>query len=212
MFKRDRNRQAFETEALPHLDALYALALRLTHDPADAEDLVQDTLVKAFRFFHHYEQGSNAKAWLFKVMVNLFYNDRRKAKKDKKLAADLASEAHAMAPLPGAQLAPLRLEPLLGDPLLGQQLQSALEALPDEFRLAILLCDVYELRYREIAEVLGCPVGTVMSRLYRGRRLMQGTLHQVALERGLIQPTGNDPAHAADLSAYRAARGHREGQ
>lgn len=202
IFRSRKQRQAFEKEALPYLDALYAMALKLTRDEHDAEDLVQDALVKAFRFFHRYQEGSNIKSWLFKVLINLFYNDRRKAKKDRKLRLDAKTYAPIEQLFSEASVAGQRPEEILVDPMLEEQLKAALEDLPDEFRLAVILCDLYDFSYKEIAEILQCPVGTVMSRLYRGRRQLQGMLYQYALDQGYIRAPDRG-SNTADLETYR---------
>jgi len=196
-------RTAFEAEALPHLGALYGMALRLTGNERDAEDLVQDAMVKAFRFFHRYRTGSNIKAWLFKVLVNTFYNSYRKNRNVQRLHAEAEIEAH-LGHLPSAPTTRGELELL--DRLAVEEIRAAIEALPDEFRLAVILCDVHELSYKEIAEILGCPVGTVMSRLHRGRALLKRRLHDYAVEQGYIKlpPEGEGPV---ELEAYRREKG-----
>ena len=197
VFRSNKQRRAFEEETLPHLDALYALALRLTRNTDDAEDLVQDAMVKAYRFFHRYEAGSNIRAWLFKLLVNLFYNDRRKAQKDQRLQV----ETRRLGTFE-ADVSTQRFEQLLADRLVQDRIKAALEELPEEFRLAVVLCDLYDFSYKEIADILDCPVGTVMSRLYRGRRLLQEGLFQYAVEQGYLRAPGETDA-PTDLEAYR---------
>jgi RNA polymerase sigma-70 factor (ECF subfamily) len=197
-------RAAFEREALVHLDALYGLAVRLTQNERDAEDLVQDALVKAFRFFHRFDPGSNAKAWLFKVLVNTFYNTCRKHRNIQRLHSEAELEGQAGQFISAASTAGLNAECEILDRLAAQEIRSAMDELPEEFRLAVILCDVYDFSYKEIAEILGCPVGTVMSRLYRGRRLMQRKLFDYAVEQGYLKPVRTDDA--ADLEAYRRKR------
>ena len=197
MFRSRKQRHAFEKEALPHLDALYAMALRLTRNSDDAEDLVQDAMVKAYRFFHRYEAGSNIRAWLFKLLVNLFYNTQRKVQKDQRLQLETRRQQ-----VSEADLTNQRFESLLGDRLVQDRLRAALEELPEEFRLGVVLCDLYDFSYREIAEILDCPVGTVMSRLYRGRRMLQEELFEYAREQGYLSPPRGAQA-PTDLEAYR---------
>ena len=197
MFRSNKQRRAFEEETLPHLDALYALALRLTRNTDDAEDLVQDAMVKAYRFFHRYESGSNIRAWLFKLLVNLFYNDRRKAQKNRRVQMETRRQQTFE-----ADISTRRFEQLLADRLVQDRIRAALEDLPEEFRLAVVLCDLYDFSYKEIADVLDCPVGTVMSRLYRGRRLLQESLYLYASEQGYIQAPGGADA-PVELEAYR---------
>jgi RNA polymerase sigma-70 factor (ECF subfamily) len=204
--KRESQREVFEREALPHLDALHGLALRLTRDERQAEDLVQDALVKAYRFFHRFEEGSNIKAWLFKVLVNTFYNTIRKEKNIGKLHAGVELEPHRERYLGEATVAGRHAEEAVLDALAVEEIKREVEALPEEFRTAVLLCDVHDLSYKEIAEIVGCPVGTVMSRLHRGRKLLQKRLHGYAVEQGYLpaEPEAEEPAAAiASLQDFR---------
>jgi RNA polymerase sigma-70 factor (ECF subfamily) len=200
-----RRRQAFEKEALPHLDALYGMALRLTRDERQAEDLVQDSLVKAYRFFHRFEEGSNIKAWLFKVLVNTFYNTIRKEKNQHRLELEAELDSHYERFLSASTVTGQRAEEALLDRMVVEKLRAEVESLPEEFRAAVLLCDLYDFSYKEIAEILGCPVGTVMSRLYRGRRLLQKRLYSYALEQGYLRPpeVEREDQGTASLEAYR---------
>lgn len=209
MFGTDHKRRSFEKEALPHLDALYAMAMRLTKDPSDAEDLVQDAMVKAYRFFHRYNEGTNIRAWLFKVMVNLFYNDRRKAQKEQKLRVEVSvmdPDDRFISQASGGEQNP---EASLLEQISEAHLREALEKLPEEFRMAVVLCDLYDFNYREIADILGCPIGTVMSRLYRGRQQLKRRLYRYAVEQGYIKQVSEQGADVAatDLAAYRKRRG-----
>jgi RNA polymerase sigma-70 factor, ECF subfamily len=202
VFGATKRRQVFEREALPHLDALYGMALRLTHDERQADDLVQDSLVKAYRFFHKFEEGSNIKAWLFKVLVNTFYNTVRKEKNQHRLELEAEVDSHYDRFLSASTMDGQRAEEVLHEKLVMEKLQAEVEKLPPEFRDAVLLCDLHELSYKEIADILGCPVGTVMSRLYRGRRILQKRLYQYALEQGYLRPPAQEES-AASLEAYR---------
>ena len=158
---------AFETDALAHLDSLYGTALRLTRNEADAQDLVQDTYVKAFRARRQFKAGTNLKAWLFTILHNTFRNNRRH---DGRSPVDVDSEAVERAAGEGpADQSP---EQILSRKTLDADLQAALDALPDAFRQAVWLRDVEELSYAEIARVLDVPLGTVMSRISRGRRAL----------------------------------------
>jgi RNA polymerase sigma-70 factor, ECF subfamily len=166
---------AFEREALACLDSLYGASLRLTRNPADAEDLVQDTYLKAFRASDRFEPGTNLKAWLFTILHNTFLNRRRRAVKEpvavesdeiERLAADRPGRAHTP-------------EQILLRDTLDVDLQEALDALPEAFRQAVWLRDVEEFTYAEIAAMLGVPIGTVMSRISRGRRLLYERLTAV---------------------------------
>lgn len=200
-------RKAFEEQALPYLDALYGMALRLTQDERDAEDLVQDCMVKAFRFFHRYQEG-NIKAWLFKVLVNTFYNTYRKNKNTQRLHSDAEAGSHYERFVSEASAAAQNAEEALLDKLALEKLREAVDELPEEFRLAVLLCDIYGFSYKEIAEILERPVGTVMSRLHRGRRQLQKRLYDLALERGYLREEPEDRENQpTDLETYRRRRG-----
>ncbi len=161
---------AFETEALSYLNALYSTALRLTANPADAEDLVQETYLKAFRSSGQFEPGTNLKAWLFTILHNTFLNTRRRAGRE-----SIASEADDLesAPQPESVENP---EQILLRKTLDADLQAALDRLPEIFRQAVWLRDVEDFSYAEIASMLGVPIGTVMSRISRGRRLLHARL------------------------------------
>jgi RNA polymerase sigma-70 factor (ECF subfamily) len=212
-----KKKKLFEKEALPHLDALYCMAMRLARNERDAEDLVQDCMIKAFRFFHQYEEGTNIKAWLFKILINLFYNNCRKNKTIQRLHLEVARDDHHERFLSEATAAGHHFEQVLMDKVALEAVRKAIDELPEEFRVAILLCEFHGLSYKEISDVLGCPVGTVMSRLYRGRRLLQKKLYNYALEQGYIRPAEEEEAPApagdaaegrlADLSSYRLKRG-----
>jgi len=160
----------FQAEALGYLDPLFGTAIRLTRNPADAEDLVQDTYLKAFRFAGSFERGTNLKAWLFTILHNTYRNDRRHGSRDP-VAVD--SEVVEAAPSRGATRSP---EDILLRATLDADLQAALDALPDQYREAVWLRDVEELTYQEIATALDVPIGTVMSRISRGRRLLHDHL------------------------------------
>lgn len=161
------NDDPFTTEALSYVDSLYGTALRLTRRPADAEDLVQDTYLKAFRAADQFQRGTNLKAWLFTILHNTFRNMRRH---DGRNPVDVDSETVELAAdVAGAQQTP---EQLLTRATLDADLQSALDDMPDAFRQAVWLRDVEEFTYAEIARMLGVPIGTVMSRISRGRRML----------------------------------------
>ena len=157
----------FTQQALSHIDSLYGTALRLTRRPADAEDLVQDTYLKAFRSAHQFEPGTNLKAWLFTILHNTF---RNRIRQNGRSPVDVDSEAVERASSDGpSEASP---EQILTRQTLDADLQAALDALPDAFRQAVWLRDVEELSYAEMAEVLDVPIGTVMSRISRGRRAL----------------------------------------
>jgi RNA polymerase sigma-70 factor (ECF subfamily) len=198
--KKSARQQEFEAEALVHLDSLYAHAMRLTRTQADAEDLVQDTFVRALRFYDRFERGSNLKAWLLRIQFNGFVNKYRRNVKEHS-----ANEAMTLEPGSEATLGRAALRSLLDPqatalaPMLAKEIQAALAQLPEEHRSVVLLADVEELSYKEIAEVLGCPIGTVMSRLHRARKALQERLSDQAEAMGLR------PAAAAHASSAGAA-------
>jgi RNA polymerase sigma-70 factor (ECF subfamily) len=179
----ESRRAAFEAEALPHLDHLYGAAAHLCGDRDRASDLVQETLLRAYRFFDRYERGTNCRAWLLTILHNTFRNVYRAGQKergrvdiDDSVAAREATEA---AGEPGDP------ESVVLDAMLDDEIAAALADLPEEFRAAIVLVDMNELTYEQSAKALECPVGTVRSRLSRGRRLLERRLRSYATERGL---------------------------
>jgi RNA polymerase sigma-70 factor (ECF subfamily) len=176
---RTRSDAAFEADALTHLDALYRAALRVTRDRADAEDLVQDTFLKAFRSAAGFERGTNLRAWLFTILMNTARNRRRDAARDRVIV-----DSATVDQTPLASPDPSPEEHLVRD-VLDEDLQRALDSIPDVFREAVWLRDVEEFSYAEIARILAIPAGTVMSRIARGRRLLHERL--IAARRG--QPT-----------------------
>ena len=176
--------RAFDAEALPHLDALYRVALRLTGDPSQAEDLVQDTMLKAYRSWKQYRPGSNAKGWLLTILRNTFINDYRRRKLEP-IATDLeAVEPHAIY----RDIETADPEGAFFSQIVDEKVLQAVDALPTEFREVLVLSDMEGLHYAEIAETLQVPVGTVKSRLFRARRLLQAALYQHAVEMGYIKP------------------------
>jgi RNA polymerase sigma-70 factor (ECF subfamily) len=192
--KRDLSRETFEREALDHLDSLYAAALRLTRSEADAEDLVQDTFLKAYRFYDRFEAGTNLRAWLHRIQTNTFINRYRRRTRERQ-AVD---GAHAGPVGDGVMSrAAMRAfsQPVAAAerPIVVGEIQAALSELPDDYRVMVLLADVEELSYREIADVVGCPIGTVMSRLHRARKMLQKRLLSQAVQLGIVDDVdGND--------------------
>ena len=191
----DAERSArFERDALPHLDPLYSAALKLTRNPSEAEDLVQETFLKAFASFHQYTDGTNLRAWLYRILNNTFINTYRKKQREPKRAATDEVEDWQMARAEGHLSGGLRsAEAEALDRLPDTDVTAALAGLPEEFRMAVYYADVEGFAYKEIAEIMGTPVGTVMSRLHRGRKLLRAQLADYALERGLIRVEGDRP-------------------
>lgn len=202
MLNRKSNaRSAFESTVLVHIDALYGTALRLTRDVREAEDLVQDTMLSAFRHFDRFLPGSNARAWLYKILHNTFIDKYRRSKRER-LARDLMIDDD----LPNlmsedATRTATSPDDLLSQPLLSDDVKRALEALPYEYRMAVVLCDLEEFAYKEIADILDCPVGTVMSRLHRGRRLLQKALLGYAVGEGIVK-SSDDASKLADVIQF----------
>jgi RNA polymerase sigma-70 factor (ECF subfamily) len=201
--RQDLSRDEFERLALRHLDALYAAGLRLTRNERDAEDLVQDALLRAFRFFDRFERGTNIKAWLFKILTNTFINKYRRSVKERSLVDGPEQEA-VTAQVVSREAADQAADPerWFFDRLLSDDVLRAVDALPIDFRMVVILADLQEFSYREIADILDVPVGTVMSRLYRGRRLLQKALAQYALDSGFAP----EQATVEDLSEHRRRR------
>jgi RNA polymerase sigma-70 factor (ECF subfamily) len=173
----------FEREALPHMDALYNFALRMTGDPDDANDLLQETFLKAYRFFDKFERGTNCKAWLFRIMKNSFINIYRRVSKepDKVDYDDVEEFYHSIR---AESTDPNDLEERLFSNLLDDDVSRALEELPEDFRTVVILCDIEGFTYEEIAEFVECPIGTVRSRLHRGRKMLRANLFDYARNLG----------------------------
>ncbi len=180
-------RGRFERDVLPLLPNLYAAALRMTRNPADAEDLVQDTYLRAFRGFSGFKEGTNLKAWLYRILTNSFINTYRKKQRQPQTVEgpDDLDEWYLFDKLGGRNVE-LSAETEVLDKIPDEAVKAALESLPENFRLPVLLADVEGFSYKEIAEIMDTPIGTVMSRLHRGRKALQKALWDTAKERGLI--------------------------
>ena len=182
----DERHARFEAEALQYLDQLYAAALRMTRNPADAEDVVQETFAKAYGSFHQFTPGTNLKAWLYRILTNTYINSYRKKQREPQISDgeniedwQLArAESHTSGGLKSAEMVALENLP-------DADIKEALQQLPPDFRLAVYLADVEGFAYKEIAEIMGTPIGTVMSRLNRGRNQLRNLLADYARERGL---------------------------
>jgi RNA polymerase sigma-70 factor (ECF subfamily) len=184
---KERLEARFEEEALPLLPGLYSAAYRLTRSAADAEDLVQETFLRAYRAFHQFQEGTNIKAWIYRILTNTFINMYRKKQREPQTISDdeiedwyLYSKMSEAGAEPSAETSVIESLP-------DEDVQAALSALPEQFRIAVLLADVEGFSYKEIAEITEVPIGTVMSRLHRGRKALEKRLWDVVRERGLVR-------------------------
>src|SRR5512137_1906769 len=206
----DLTRDEFEGLALRHLDALYGAAVRLTRNERDAEDLVQDSLLRAYRFFDRFERGTNIKAWLFKILTNTFINRYRRSTKERNIVEDDRDSVQDRLVSRDAADAAENPERAYLDRMLSDDVLRAIDSVPVDFRLAVILADLQDFSYKEIADILDVPVGTVMSRLFRGRRLLQKQLAEYAVASGVLHGSRQDgsiPGASVDLDAWKRRRG-----
>ena len=184
----------FEAAAMPFVDGLYNTAFRMTRNAQDAEDLVQETYLKAYKYYDKFQEGTNFKAWIFKILKNTFINSYRKKQKQPP-QSDFAAIEESFESLLSDRVTDKTKDPeeQLLENVLDEDVQSALESLPDDYRMAVILADLEGFSYKEIAEILEVPLGTVMSRLYRGRKLLETAMLKYARAQGYLG-TGDTPA------------------
>lgn len=180
-----KKHKEFEQEALPHMDVLYSFALRTTGNEDDARDLLQETFLKAYRFWDKYERGTNIRAWLFRIMKNSYINRYRKEVKEPD-TVDYNDIENFYNSIRSQYTDSNDLQEKLVRGLLGDEVSKALESLPEDFRTVVILCDIEGLTYEEIAEFVDVPIGTVRSRLHRGRKLLQAKLLDYAKNQGIV--------------------------
>src|SRR3954467_10806774 len=215
--KRRPQADDFEREALPHLSALYAAALRMTRNEKDAEDLVQDAMLRAYRFFDTFQAGTNCKAWLFRILTNVFCNNYRDREREHVVLTEAESSPANLEQFVGGGVDGRDTETALLGRMVSADVEKALAAVPADFRMAVILADLEDFSYKEIAEIMECPAGTVMSRLFRGRKILQGLLHDYAVEQGIIQAQpqlsegAQDGTAPVDMAAYRRRRDQGQG-
>ncbi len=208
--------QSFEESALEHVDALYGAALRLTRDANEAQDLVQDALVRAYRFQEHFQPGTNLRAWLLRILTNNFINHYRRHARERKALDHEEGSPVGEGVMSRDSLRGLHdAVSLAQEGLLRQEILEALDSLPEDYRVIIVLADVEELSYKEIAQTLSVPIGTVMSRLHRARKLLQKQLYDQAVQMGIVAPppapegkggtnaAKGPPDELVDFEAYR---------
>ncbi len=189
-------RRLFEEQAMEYVDPLYGAALRYTKDATDAEDLVQETLAKGYEKFHQFQQGTNLKAWLYRILHNTYINQYRKAQR--RPDEHLQEEIDDFSFYDAARRSPGSAEATVLDQLSDEEVRGALADLPEQFRMAVYLADVEGFQYKEIAEIMDSPIGTVMSRLHRGRNQLQKALSEYAARHGLIETDEADPMDRED--------------
>lgn len=201
-------RREFEDTVLPQLDRLFGMALRLTRSRTEAEDLVQDTMVRAYRFWGSFKPGTSVRAWLFTILRNTFINRYHRSNRDRAHLGELSVQHEAFGDDLSAGQAPSPLpapEDVLTQRGVRERIEAALQRIPVEFRMVVALADIEGLSYKEVAETMDIPVGTVMSRLHRGRRHLHALLYRTARDQGLAQNAGPRPAPPTHRSSSTAA-------
>ncbi len=180
-------KEEFEETALPHIDSLFNFAVKLTGDSGEAEDLVQETYLRAYKFFHKYKKDTHINAWLFSILRNTFINSYRKKKKEPaKIDFHSVEQFIEQVIESGSPMLQGDIADALSKDILDDEVKASLDALPEEFRDVILLSDVEGFSYKEIADILKCPAGTIMSRLHRGRKILYKNLAEYAKRRGYL--------------------------
>ena len=180
-------KERFERDVVPLLNGMYSSALRMTRNPADAEDLVQETFLRAYRGFGGFKEGTNLKAWLYRILTNTFINTYRKKQREPVTVQDDNVEDWYLYDRLAAQSTEASAETTVLDAMPDEDVKAAVDALPEGFRMAVLLADVEGFSYKEIAQILDIPIGTVMSRLHRGRRALEKALWEKTRERGIVR-------------------------
>lgn len=199
-------RREFEATALPLINNLYGAAMRLTRDPAEAEDLVQDSMIRAYRFWSTFQQGTNIKAWMFTILRNTFINGYHRRGRRRDFQNDVNSQMRSLGPtvaVANSTSQPPGPEEAVSSEITQMRIREALDSLPPDYRLAVTLADLEGLSYKEIAEVMECPIGTVMSRIYRGRKILHKLLYEHAREIGMVVE-GDPPAGERESTRARS--------
>lgn len=200
----NNDRELFEEEVMQYVHPLYGAALRLTRSVTDAEDLVQETYLKAIRSFTQFEMGTNCKAWLFRILTNTFINKYRRKIKEKEILDTESRSPTVFTAFDFNHASDLSPDNTFVNKLLSDEVHSALDQIPIDFRTVVVLSDLYSFSYREIADFIKIPIGTVMSRLFRGRRLLQEQLYEYAVKEGVLKvPMDEAGCAILSLNQYR---------